>query len=74
MGDYSQKLSLEEYSEFVKKVKIFLIENEIGNDALADSTGYSVKTVYDSLKRYERCSRFFVAAVNEWMETYEKSN
>jgi hypothetical protein len=74
MGAYSQKLTLEEYSKWVKKVKMFLISNGISNDALADSTGYSVKTVYDSLKRYERCSRFFVAAVNEWMEEYEKGN
>lgn len=74
MGAYSQKLTLEEYSKWVKEVKMFLIANGIGNDALADSTGYSVKTVYDSLKRYDRCSRFFVAAVNEWMEEYEKGN
>lgn len=74
MGAYSQKLTLEEYSKWVKKVKMFLIANGIGNDVLANSTGYSLKTVYDSLRNYDRCSRFFVATVNEWMETYEKSN
>lgn len=74
MGDYAKRLNITEYEHFVKDVKTFFIHEGVGAKELADATGYSVKTVYDSLNSYERCSRFFIAAACEWMENYEKVN
>lgn len=74
MGDYSKRLSVAEYGQFVKDIKTLFIHKDLSVKDLADATGYSVKTVYDSLNSYERCSRFFIAAACEWMEKHEKGN
>lgn len=69
MQDYKQQLSYEEYLAWRKKVLKWLIDKDLTKEDLAESIGYSKKTVYDALGRYERCSKFFVAAVNERMMT-----
>ena len=65
--DYKQSLSYEEYLVWRKQVLKWLIDNDLDKKDLADSIGYSHKTVYDALGRYERCSKFLIAAVNEKM-------
>lgn len=67
MGSYAEPLTAAEYKEWKKKVFIWMIQNDLSKKDLADSIGYSYKTVVDSLGTYERCSRFFVAAINEKM-------
>ena len=67
MQDYKQQLSYEEYLDWRKKVLKWLIDHDMDKKDLADSIRYSKKTVYDALGSYERCSKFFVAAVNERM-------
>lgn len=70
MGDetYSQSLDIYEYDAWRKKVLKWMIDKDLTKADLANLTGYSSKTVYDALGAYERCSKFFVAAVNEVME------
>ena len=65
MQDYKQQLSYEQYLVWRKKVLKWLIDNDWDKKDLAANIGYSEKTVYDALGRYERCSKFFIAAVNE---------
>lgn len=67
--DYKQSLSYEEYLVWRKKVLKWLIDNDLDKKDLADSIGYSKKTVYDALGCYDRCSKFLIAAVNERMMT-----
>lgn len=73
-GDYATELNISEYEDFKKQVKVFMAQNDIRPKDLARYTGYSVKTVYDALTNYSRCSRFFVAMVLEMMRGYEKNN
>lgn len=65
MGEYAKKLNVYEYDEWVRRVRKAMIDKDISPLDLASMTGYSIKTVYDSLRDYDRCSRFFVATVNE---------
>ena len=66
MGDdYKQVLTYEQYLKWRKRVLKWLIDNDLGKKDLAEAIGYSNKTVYDALGRFDRCSKFFVAAVNE---------
>ena len=65
MQDYKHQLSYEEYLVWRKQVLKWLIDHDLDKKDLAASIGYSEKTVYDALGRYERCSKFFIAAVNE---------
>lgn len=65
MGNYSIRLNVYDYENWVKQVKRIMIDRELEPIDLASMTGYSVKTVYDSLRDYDRCSRFFIAAVSE---------
>lgn len=67
MGNYSEQLTAEEHRNWVKRVQIWLIKNDLTRRDLAEMVGYSYKTVVDSLNYYDRCSRFFVAAVNDKM-------
>lgn len=74
MGEYATRLNINEYENFIKEIKTFLVNNDLKIKDLANATGYSILTVYGALSDYNRCGRFFVAAVIEWMENYEKSN
>ena len=74
MGEYATRLNVNEYENFIKEIKTFLINNDLKIKDLANATGYSIFTVYGALSDYNRCGRFFVASVIEWMENYEKSN
>jgi hypothetical protein len=65
MGEYAKKLNVYEYDEWVRRVRKAMIDKDISPLDLASMTGYSIKTVYDSLRDYDRCSRFFVATVCE---------
>lgn len=67
MGSYAEPLTAEQYKEWQKQVKIWLINNDMDKKDLGDAIGYSYKTVIDALSHYERCSRFFIAAVNDQM-------
>lgn len=72
MGDYSTRLNVYEYDEWVRRVRKKMIDNDISPLDLASMTGYSIKTVYDSLRDYDRCSKFFIAAVNERLKICEE--
>lgn len=74
MGSYSETLTAEEHKSWSKRVRIWLLQNDMDLKDLADQIGYAYKTVIDSLGNYERCSRFFVAAVNDRMMRDEKSD
>ena len=65
MGEYAKKLNVYEYDEWVRRVRKAMIDKDISPLDLASMTGYSIKTVYDSLRDYDRCSRFFVSTVCE---------
>ena len=67
MEEYSVSLTLEEYEEFVKELKIYMIREGLNRKDLANKLGYSLRTVSDALSSYERCSKFFIAAAQELM-------
>lgn len=67
--NYKQSLSHEEWLIWHKDVKKWLIDHDWSITDLADAIGYSRATCFDALNQYDRCSKFFVAAVNEKMET-----
>ena len=69
MGEYKQSLSHEQWLIWVKKVRKWCIDREWTVKDLAESIGYSAATCSDALNQYHRCSKFFIAAVNEKMET-----
>lgn len=68
MGEYKKALSHDEWIAWVKKVRKWMIDGELTNKEVAEITGYSYSTVSDALRQYDRCSKFFVAALDEWME------
>ena len=73
MGEeYSSSLSYEEWLEWKKKVKKWIIAHDIRMKDLSYITGYSVNTCYNALNSYSRCSRFFIASLNERMKKDEK--
>jgi hypothetical protein len=69
MGEYKQSLSHAEWLIWKKDVKKWLIDHDWSVRDLAEAIGYSAATCFDALNQYERCSKFFIAAVNEKMET-----
>jgi lambda repressor-like predicted transcriptional regulator len=71
---YAKRIALEEYEDWVKKVRIFTLKNNISMKELASITGYSRATLYAALTNYERCSRFVVARVEDLMEEYGEVN
>jgi hypothetical protein len=73
MGEeYSSSLSYEEWTNWVKRVRKWIIDHDIRMKDLSEITGYSVNTCYNALNSYTRCSRFFIAQLNERMRKDEK--
>lgn len=73
MGEYSSKLNIYEWDHFVKTVKKFLIDHDMSPVDLAGATGYSTKTIQNALRYYDRCSRFLVAMVTDFMEKHNEN-
>ena len=72
MGDYSTKLNIYEWDHFVKEVKKYLIDHDMSPVDLAVVTGYSSKTIQNALNYYDRCSRFLVVMITEYMENHDE--
>lgn len=72
MGDYSTKLNIYEWDHFVKEVKKYLIDHDMSPADLAVLTGYSSKTIQNALNYYDRCSRFLVAMITDYMEKHHE--
>ena len=71
MGAYKESLTNAEWERWSKEVRKWLIDMDWTKEDLGEAIGYSGKTCTDALGNYDRCSKFFIAAVNERMRRRE---
>ena len=67
MGEYKQSLTCDQWGSWSKEVKKWLIDQDWSKEDLGRAIGYSTSTCISALNQYDRCSKFFIAAVNDLM-------